>query len=276
MPGMYPDDQLLEIFGEQVMYPGLDPETQKFTDGDFSNPLIKPSYIPAATFNLMLDNMENLISAMGLDPNNTDPEQLKKAMQRGFAPRSVGEYHDLSYYPSVTELVRLRYLPLQYQIIKIALYEELCAIKWVGAEFNDTAYFWYKCDEDGTRNVDGLFMRVEDGRAIFRRGAGKNAVFKAADDTPYDGKDVGNVMGDTIRNLTGYFAVRGTSDGWVLRVTGGGVFRPIPNQQNQRVTDLTKSTDQISPGMEFNASLQVPTSYENRPFCGAVLFLISY
>jgi hypothetical protein len=80
---MYPDDQMLEIFGEQVMYPGLDPVTRKFTDGDFSDPLKKPSHIPAATFNLMLDNMESLIKDMGLNPNNTDPEQLKKAVHEG-------------------------------------------------------------------------------------------------------------------------------------------------------------------------------------------------
>jgi hypothetical protein len=84
MAGMYPDDRMVEIFGEQIMYFVLDPKAKKFTDGDFSDPLIKPSHIPAETFNLILDNLGNLISAMGLEPNNTDPEQLKKAMQRGF------------------------------------------------------------------------------------------------------------------------------------------------------------------------------------------------
>jgi len=195
MPGMYPDDQFVEIFGERVMYPGLDQDTHKFTDGDFRDPLKKPSYIPAATFNLILDNMENFVSALGLTPNNTDPEQLKKAVLQGLAPRSVGEYHFLSYTPSVVELVRLRYLPLDYRIIKISLYEELCALKWVGAEANDTAYFWYKCTEDGTRNVNGQYMRVEDARGMFHRGAGANAVFKTDMSNPlsppYDGGSIG-------------------------------------------------------------------------------------
>ncbi|MDR2942775.1 MAG: hypothetical protein LBV17_09320, partial [Treponema sp.] len=83
MPGMYPDDEVVEIFGEKVMYPGLDPETHKFTDGDFSDPLKKPSHIPAATFNLLLDNMENFIRDMGLEPNNTEPNQIKKAIRQG-------------------------------------------------------------------------------------------------------------------------------------------------------------------------------------------------
>jgi len=80
MPGMYPDDQLLEIFGERVMYPGLDPETHKFTDGDFSDPLKKPSHIPAETFNLILDNLSELIVFLEEVPNNTEPDQLKKAI----------------------------------------------------------------------------------------------------------------------------------------------------------------------------------------------------
>jgi hypothetical protein len=73
---MYPDNQLLEIFGEQVMYPGLDPATHKFTDGDFSNPLVKPSHIPAATFNLILDNLESIIEKCGGTPKATGAAQI--------------------------------------------------------------------------------------------------------------------------------------------------------------------------------------------------------
>ena len=81
MSGMYPNDRMVEIFGEEIKYPGLDPVTQKFTDGDFNDPLKKPSYIPAETTNLILDNLENLIRHAGLNPNNTDTDQLVKAVR---------------------------------------------------------------------------------------------------------------------------------------------------------------------------------------------------
>ncbi|MDR1836601.1 MAG: hypothetical protein LBQ89_02975, partial [Treponema sp.] len=200
---MYPDDQQLEIFGEQVMYPGLDPVTHKFTDGDFSDPLVKPSHIPAASFNLILDNLANLIEAMGMDPNNTDPEQLKKAMQKGFSPRIVGEYHFLAYEPSVAELIRLRLLPLKGQIINIAQYEELCSLKYVGDDENETALWWYKCEEDGTRNIDGLFMQTEDDRGLFFRGAGANSIVRTDMNNPlsppYDGNSIGIFQTDLLQ-----------------------------------------------------------------------------
>jgi len=87
MPGMYPDDQVLEIFGETVAYPGLDPVTHKFTDGSFSDPLVKPSHIPAASMNLILDNLENFISGLGLTPDNTNQNQLLEALQNKYATK---------------------------------------------------------------------------------------------------------------------------------------------------------------------------------------------
>jgi hypothetical protein len=273
MPGMYPDDQVVEIFGEQVKYPGLDPVTRKFTDGDFHDPLIKPSYIPAATFNLILDNMENLISAMGLNPNNTDPEQLKKAMLQGFAPRSIGEYHDLSYEPSVAELVRLRYLPCDYRIIKIALYQELCNLKWVGTANNAAADWWYKCDENGTRNVNGLFMRVEDCRGLFHRGAGANAIKKGANNTPYDGKSVGSFIGDAIRNVTS------PTIGTILYVESvaslAGPWQASRQPNSAIMIEPNSGFDHVVGFFNISAA-GVPTAHENRPGSISYLPCISY
>jgi len=269
MPGMYPDDQVVEIFGEQVKYPGLDPVTRKFTDGDFHDPLIKPSYIPAATFNLILDNLENLISAMGLNPNNTDPEQLKKAMLQGFTPRSVGEYHDLSYEPSIAELVRLRYLPCDYRIIKIALYQELCDLKWVGAANNASADWWYKCDENGTRNVNGLFMRVEDCRGLFRRGAGANVVKKGANNTPYDGKGIGNHIGDAARSVSGSIWLVGS-------VSISGVIRSLDERYEHGTTYNYVEPSVLYRRYSFSNSYEVPTAYENRPASISTLICVSY
>jgi hypothetical protein len=80
MAGMYPDNQTLEIFGETLSWPNVD-ENGKFTNGSFSDPEKKPSFIPAETVNLVLDNIGNLIKDMGLNPNDTDPKQLEKAVR---------------------------------------------------------------------------------------------------------------------------------------------------------------------------------------------------
>jgi parallel beta-helix repeat protein len=80
MSGMYPNEQILEVFGEQVKWPGLGPDG-KFTNGSFTDPLVKPSFIPAETLNLLLDNMQRVIAGAGLNPNNIEPDQLVRAVK---------------------------------------------------------------------------------------------------------------------------------------------------------------------------------------------------
>lgn len=77
MAGMYPDNQELNIFGEKVQWPGVD-SSGKFSNGSFQNPLEKPSFIPAETINLILDNLSELITKLGGTPDNTSVDQLAK------------------------------------------------------------------------------------------------------------------------------------------------------------------------------------------------------
>ncbi len=77
MAGMYPDNQELNIFGEKVQWPGVD-SSGKFSNGSFQNPLEKPSFIPAQTINLILDNLSELITKLGGTPDNTSIGQLAK------------------------------------------------------------------------------------------------------------------------------------------------------------------------------------------------------
>ena len=77
MAGMYPDNQELDIFGEKVQWPGVD-SSGKFSNGNFQNPLEKPSFIPAETINLILDNLSELITKLGGTPDNTSIDQLAK------------------------------------------------------------------------------------------------------------------------------------------------------------------------------------------------------
>jgi hypothetical protein len=125
------------------------------------------------------------------------PEHLAESSVTG-GLSIIGEYRHLSFQPTPLELAEWRLLELKYQIIEIALYPELCARKYVGDDTNDTADWWYKCDDDGTRNVNGLYMRVEDPRGLFFRNAGQNSLKTAADGTPYDGGEIGSFHPDTI------------------------------------------------------------------------------
>jgi hypothetical protein len=119
---------------------------------------------------------------------NSQIQQWIKWGNRGilneFQKRIVGEYRYLSYEPDPFWLAQHRLMPLRYQILPIALYQELFNIKWVGSGKNATADWWYKCYEDGERSLVGDHFRVEDARGLFHRAAGQNAIKRAANDTP--------------------------------------------------------------------------------------------
>ena len=85
MGGMYPDNQTITLFGETITWPGVDPNTGKFTNGDFSDPLKRPSYIPAESLNLILDNLTNLINSLGGSANNTEAGQLERVFTEMFS-----------------------------------------------------------------------------------------------------------------------------------------------------------------------------------------------
>jgi hypothetical protein len=181
----------------------------------------------------------------------------------------VGEYHKLSFDPNPLQLAKWRYLPLQYQIIEISLYQELCELKWVGSSLNATANFWYKCDVNGTRNVNGLWMRVEDARGMFYRGAGANSVFKAANNTPYDGKDVGTFQQDRMQNIigeTGIFAIPGVGN------SKGALFLTNESVNVWATGGATANGYNLS----FDASRSVRTGNDTAPASFAVLYCISY
>ena len=75
MAGMYPENEEVTIFGEKVQWPGVD-KNGKFTNGSFSDPHEPPSFIPAGTINLILDNLSALITKLGGKPDNSSVTQL--------------------------------------------------------------------------------------------------------------------------------------------------------------------------------------------------------
>jgi hypothetical protein len=84
MAGMYPDDQILSIFGREVRWPGMGADG-KFTNGSFSDPLEGGSFVPAATVNLILDNITAVLEAHGMTPNSFGTDQLVKAVSKAAA-----------------------------------------------------------------------------------------------------------------------------------------------------------------------------------------------
>lgn len=77
---LYPTEEEITMFGEKIKYPGL--KDGKFTNGSFSDPKQLASFIPAETLNLILDNLEEAIKLVGLEPNNTDIDQLAKVISK--------------------------------------------------------------------------------------------------------------------------------------------------------------------------------------------------
>jgi len=132
---------------------------------------------------------------------------LRKELEKRYV---VGEYHYFGVELDDWELAQLRYLPLNFQIINIAQYAELCKKKYCGNDQNATAPWWYKCDQNGTRNINGLYMRVEDSRGMFYRVAGVNAAVRPSIDTLYDGGAIGDF---------GSFITLGKASGIVPRGT---------------------------------------------------------
>jgi hypothetical protein len=276
---MYPDDRWVEIFGDRVLYPGLDPTTRKFTDGDFSNPLIKPSHIPAETFNLMLDNMENFIRALGIDPNNTDPEQLKKAMQKGLSPRRVGEIVMLAYEPTVSQLINMRLVPLKGQLLQIALYQDLFDLMYVGDANNFTAPWWYRCHIDGTRSIEGVYFVPVDMSGLFTRAAGQNSYYRTDMNDPmsppYDGNSIASFKTDTVglsSGLVGIFCL----DNAVSPFFGTqGPFSCHVFEGEPGTATIARGSTNISKYSRLDFTVPRPGK-ETAPASLSVLFLIAY
>jgi len=119
-----------------------------------------------------------------------------------------GVVEPLMFHPTVLELAQMRCLPLEGQVITISTYQRLCNRMYVGDGKNATADWWYKISDPNnknSRNTSGAYMVVADLRGIFLRGAGENSKYKAANDTPYDGKSLGSFNQDTALNHVHFF-----------------------------------------------------------------------
>ena len=192
-------------------------------------------------------------------------------------PRIVGEYADLSYELSDSELAANRLLKLEGQKIRVADYQELVDKKWVGRERNATALFWYKCNENGVRNPDGLYIVVEDWRGIFPRVAGVNSVLRTDMNnplsTPYDGGVIGAFKGDAIRNIHAEFEAIGLYFSYPY-TSGAFTLQAGTNIRGSAVNDPQIPKDAGT--FIFNTSNVVPTDVDNHPAQMPVVKYIFY
>ena len=104
-----------------------------------------------------------------------------------------------------------------------------------------------------------LMHNVPDYRGMFLRGLGGNSA------------TLGELQGDAIRNITGYFGLEALVSGISGYHPVGGAFSVTSGTNNHIGSDMIHSgASQIN----FNASFVVPTAEENRPVNKAVRYFI--
>jgi hypothetical protein len=174
-------------------------------------------------------------------------------------------------YSDPAKLAADRLLPLDGAIIPImADYQALGDKIYVGDANNASAEAYYKCDEDGTRNIAGLYMKLTDYRGIGVVGAGSQTRHiewtdtdgnAHADDTLYDGKEIGEFTPDRIRNIPGTITADVRYDGQVS-FNGDGAFRQSPQYTTNRGNG--SSAMDTCRNLIFDPSLVVPTGPYNQ------------
>lgn len=135
---------------------------------------------------------------------------------------------------------------------------------------------WLECDGRAVNKtlypeLAALMSNVPNYQGMFLRGAGTQAINHGSYGWAYHGTTLGRVQGDGIRNITGS--------------NNSPVFFPFANGHSQGAfTEYHNGTGWviryalgdtgINSGIQFNASLTVPTANENRPVNVGVKYII--
>jgi hypothetical protein len=262
MAGVYPDNQELTIFGEKVQWPGVD-KTGKFTNGSFSDPLEKPSFIPAETINLILDNLMALIEKLGGTPDNTSIDQLAKLFTSGIAANkgimrdSAGRAKVAA--PQVDDDIARK------KEVDISTNNALSSAKKYTNDvliniFTQTVFVQFPNmpTPDTFLSFEGYrWAEVNYGGAFFRAAGGHANGFN------------GGLQEDAIRNITGelvglhlgfYYSYIGVED---QTSHCKGVFTVERSNLYHRAAGVDKDKNNIK--VVFDASRVVPIANENRP-----------
>jgi len=93
---------------------------------------------------------------------------------------------------------------------------------------------------------------------------------------PYDGKDIGEFIGDAIRNFTGGFRF-GSASFFFLAADASGIFQATGYSSANNVAGIISAAGMSGNiSIAIDASRVVPTADENRPASISVLACISY
>lgn len=219
---MYPDNQELTLNGEKVMWPGVD-ASGKFTNGAFDNPLVPPSFIPAETINLILDNLAELIKRSGGTPDNTSITQLADAIDRRFIQIFQNGYIQWPGMPSPLEDTSLHF----------------------------EGYSWYEV------NYDGNFFRAKGRNA--KAFSAKKFTKEQIKDGAYIFQD--DEQGDAIRNIYGetgfgYVNANAAISNGVFKVLNPGYTHGVVTQgiSNASMSLLSFQAALVVPTAEENRS----------------------
>jgi hypothetical protein len=219
MAGMYPADEILSIFGEQVQWPGLDPGSGKFTNGSFTDPLVKPSFIPAETVNLILDNLAGLITALGGTPDNASEDQLKNAVIAKLAPLASMEWVTTKLAPLASmEWVKSTVWPIG------TVYTQYPATDAAGNPVaTGDAAAEFPASQAPAALFGGTWIACFENESVFFRSGGKTNLST-------DGRSNGR-QEDGIRNITGTTGSTGEGGG----VSGAFSRGPLWNRFSQGI-----------------------------------------
>lgn len=280
MAGMYPDNQELNIFGEKVQWPGVD-SSGKFSNGSFQNPLEKPSFIPAETINLILDNLSELITKLGGTPDNTSIDQLAKLFTVA-ATANAGIMRDASGRAKVAAPKADDDIARKAEVDRGKEDTLKSAKSYTDQQTQAEAQTREQCDADTLRSAkdytDGLLIKIfqngyiqwpwmpkpetvftfegyrwaeVDYNGCFFRAKGKGA-------NPFDGEE----QGDAIRDVVGEIRQWGNRGGF-HSVTGA--FKSLERHPFLTSADYYDNGYSAISKCEFKASnANVPTAEENR------------
>jgi hypothetical protein len=176
---------------------------------------------------------QDLLSRAGLTPTGIS--------EAAGASQIVEALHYAVQGPGITVLSNLnslalakrRLMPLQGQVIEIALYAELCAAVYVGDGDNATATAFYKTSDSGgtTRTTAGTYMVMPDARGLVPRGIGYNSKIFAANGGSYTGGSLpGQLLGDLLQGFriptgtagAGSYAAPGSASSALVAPAGDG------------------------------------------------------
>jgi len=152
-------------------------------------------------------------------------------------------------------------LLLNGDVVSLTTFPRLMRM-WGGASVNNTVPAFYRCNADGTRNAEGMYMRLLDMRGYVPRGLDYG---RGIDPN----RALASLQEDAIRNIAGQV---------------GGCFY-LSNNANTFSTGPFAAFATLSPGIQgssndagrgvrFDASSVVPTASENRMRNAALMFVI--